>query len=479
MTTFLHLSRGLRTVPLLPLLFAAFTLTGCGGGDGSSTTTTSAPPPTPELSLAVQDIKTLRLSWTGTGQATGYRLFVETDASAARTAVATLPADTTQHDLQVFLPDQVNARYILQACNPTGCADVASANAETALLNSAVGYFKAATPLSRMGQSVALSSDGSTLAVGAHADDSLVAGSGAVYVFTRSPTGWTQQALLKAATPATGSRFGVSVALSSDGQRLAVGASGHDHFRGAIYIFERSNGNWAQQWFQPDPLPRTMIGSWREFGWSIALSGDGSTLTAGRIDGDYNVLVFGLDHGNWTSQAAIPATETRDVTSHALSADGNILAIGRDHAATAAGATGVVDIYERNLGSWSRTGQLVAPNAGELDGFGWSVAIAEDGQTIAVGAAFEDSDATGINGSQGDGSPDSGAVYVFARNGAAWDQQAYIKASNANALDLFGYAVSLSSDGHMLAVSAVDEASSARGLNGAQDDNTVSNAGAA
>ncbi len=80
MTTFVHPARCLRALPLLPLLFAAFTLTGCGGGDGDS----SAPPPTRVLNVAAQDIKTLRLSWTGTEQATGYRLFVQTDASSAR-----------------------------------------------------------------------------------------------------------------------------------------------------------------------------------------------------------------------------------------------------------------------------------------------------------------------------------------------------------------------------------------------------------
>ena len=110
-TTFLHLSRCLRVLPLPPLLFAAFTLTGCGGGDGDSST----PPPTPVLNVAMQDIKTLRFSWTVTDQATSYRLFVQTDASAAREPVATLSANITQHALSVFLPDQVNARYTLQA----------------------------------------------------------------------------------------------------------------------------------------------------------------------------------------------------------------------------------------------------------------------------------------------------------------------------------------------------------------------------
>src|SRR2546422_9203844 len=63
----------------------------------------------------------------------------------------------------------------------------------------------------------------------------------------------------------------------------------------------------------------------------------------------------------------------------------------------------------------------------------------------------------------------SGAVYIFTRTGSAWSQQAYIKASNTDAADLFGYSVGLSADGNTLAASAYDEDSSAREINGVQD----------
>ncbi|MFN7121248.1 MAG: hypothetical protein ACK4NM_04360, partial [Hydrogenophaga sp.] len=348
MTTFVHPARCLRALPLLPLLFAALTLTGCGGGDGDS----SAPPPTLVLNVAAQDIKTLRLSWAGTNQATGYRLFVQTDAAAARVPVATLPANTTQHDVSVFLPDQVNARYILQACNAAGCADAASANVEAALLNSAVGYFKASLPSGRAGQSVALSGDGSTLAVGAPNDNNQVTNSGAVYIFKRGPTGWVQQALVKAATPANGDLFGTSVALSSDGQRLLIGASGHASHQGAVFVFALGNGLWVQEWFQVDPLPWTIQDGWREFGWAVAMSGDGNTVVAGRNDGDHTALVFTRASGRWESAAAIPAAAAYDGTAFALSDDGATLVVGRRNAATAVGTAGVVDVYARAGTAW-------------------------------------------------------------------------------------------------------------------------------
>jgi len=76
-----------------------------------------------------------------------------------------------------------------------------------------------------------------------------------------------------------------------------------------------------------------------------------------------------------------------------------------------------------------------------------------DGNTLAVGAISEDSRATSINNTQfekDDSANGAGAVYVFTRTGAAWSQQAYIKGSNTDAGDLFGYSVGLSDDGNTL-----------------------------
>ena len=88
---------------------------------------------------------------------------------------------------------------------------------------------------------------------------------------------------------------------------------------------------------------------------------------------------------------------------------------------------------------------------------------------MAVGAAGEDSNTTRINGHQTDNSLTGvGAVYVFTRSGTTESQQAYVKASNTGVGDAFGYSVSLSSDNNTLAVAAMEEPSSAAGVNGGQ-----------
>lgn len=97
---------------------------------------------------------------------------------------------------------------------------------------------------------------------------------------------------------------------------------------------------------------------------------------------------------------------------------------------------------------------------------------------MAVRARFEGGGTTGINGDQNDDSVhDSGAVYVFVGNGQSWQQQVYLKASNAEALDEFGDALSLSADGNTLAVGAGDD-SSGTGFEAAQNDNSARSAGA-
>ncbi len=124
-------------------------------------------------------------------------------------------------------------------------------------------------------------------------------------------------------------------------------------------------------------------------------------------------------------------------------------------------------------------GYAKASNTEAGDHFGYTVALSDDGTTLAVGTANEASNATGINGNQADNSAaGAGAVYVFTRSAGLWIQQAYVKASNTDAGDAFGYRLALSGDGGTLAVGAAGEDSSATGVGGNQTDNSAVDAGA-
>ena len=139
------------------------------------------------------------------------------------------------------------------------------------------------------------------------------------------------------------------------------------------------------------------------------------------------------------------------------------------------GQAGAAYIFVRRGKTWSQQAYLKESNrstAEEGDTFGYSLAVSGDGNTVAVGAPSEDSNATGVNGNQADNSAiAAGAVYVFARNGATWSQQAYVKSevpTEFTAGDLFGYSVALNANGNTLAIGAYDEASAA-GINGTFD----------
>src|SRR5262249_45978820 len=116
-----------------------------------------------------------------------------------------------------------------------------------------------------------------------------------------------------------------------------------------------------------------------------------------------------------------------------------------------------------------------ASNTGAFDHFGAAVALSSDGHTLAVGAPRESSNAVGIDGDQTDNSfVAAGAVYIFVRAGATWQQQAYVKASNTDANDQFGYAIALSADGSTLAVGSPGE----DGNGSTQTDNSSAQSGA-
>src|SRR5206468_3153481 len=168
----------------------------------------------------------------------------------------------------------------------------------------------------------------------------------------------------------------------------------------------------------------------------------------------------------------------------ALSGDGSTLAVGAPYESSGARGingnqndnsvynAGAVYIFVQRNNNWSQQAYIKASNPGQSYKFGFHVSLSQDGNTLAVSAPGEASAAKGINGDQNDNSqPGSGAVYVFTRSGTTWLQQAYIKQSNTDTADLFGYSVGLSADGNTLAASAYDEDGSAREINGVQDRN--------
>ena len=381
-------------------------------------------------------------------------------------------------------------------------------SAYAAGVTSQQAYLKASNTSAgdNFGASVAVAGD--TVVVGAYREDSSTTGvnsvsnetangSGAVYVFVRSGSTWSQQAYLKASNPSVGDNFGASVAV--EGDTIVVGAYREDSSTtgvnsvsneaainsGAAYVFVRRGGIWSQQAY----LKASNTGASDLFGVSVAVAGDTVVVGAHREDGSTTgvnsvsneaasesgaAYVFVRSGGIWSQQAYLKAsnTGTFDFFGISVAVAGDTVVVGADLewssttgvnsvSNNAAMGFGAAYVFVRSGSTWNQQAYLKASNTGKYDAFGISVAIA--GDTVVVGAAGEGSSTTGVNSLPNELARGSGAAYVFVRSGSTWDQQAYLKASNTGANDYFGTSVAVA--GNTIVVGALGESSSTTGVN--------------
>ncbi|MEX1023629.1 MAG: FG-GAP repeat protein, partial [Planctomycetota bacterium] len=374
------------------------------------------------------------------------------------------------------------------------------------------------------GSSVAVSGD--TVVVGAYGERSVATGvngdessdgalqAGAVYVFVRNGTSWTQEAYLKASNTQGYDRFGWSVAISGD--TVVVGANGEDSTAtgvngdessnaafqaGAGYVFVRSGTSWTQEAY----LKASNTGADDRFGESVAVSGDTVVVGAWLEDSDAtgvngdasnngasnsgSAYVFVRSGTTWAQEAYLKASNTGadDRFGRSVGVWGDTVIVGASReASSSTGVNGIQDdaayisgaayVFVRSGTTWIEEAFLKASNTGAGDGFGSSVAVS--GDAVVVGASGEDSAATGVNGDESSHSAiDSGAAYVFVRSGTTWTQEAYLKASNTQLRDEFGSSVALSGD--RVVVGAALEDSDATGVNGDGSNNFLGSSGAA
>ncbi len=374
-------------------------------------------------------------------------------------------------------------------------------------------------------------------------NDTSLYSSGAVYVFARQGAGWVQQAYVKASNPQQGANLGMNVALNADGTTMAASAyfessssTGINSIQddkipqaGAVYVFTRTGTIWSQQAYikasntgrPADPADPNDWGDGDQFGHSVTLNGDGNTLAVGAPAEDSRsssinntqfekddsanssgaVYVFSRTGTTWTQQAYIKGANTDggDLFGYVvgLSTDGNTLATcaydedGSGKTANAIpdnlrGGTGAAYVFVRADGVWRQQAYLKGSRMQGNDSM-IALAISGDGNTVVAGAAEESCLIPGVNPPACDidtfpphiGGGSAGAVYVWVRNGNNWAEQAFIKSSNPDIEDVFGYRMSLNTDGSALVVGAPNEDSNAKGINGNQLDNSGTEAGAA
>lgn len=215
------------------------------------------------------------------------------------------------------------------------------------------------------GSAIAIDATGTRVVVGAYgADTNSLNYAGKAYVFVRSGTTWTQEAMLKANTPVASEYFGFSVDITAAGDRVAItayGANGATTSSGVVYIFTRSGTSWTQE---------------ARFSSSTSLAND----------------QFGY--------------------SCAIDSNGDRLAIGAPYANPSGfNDAGIVYIFKRNVATWTQEAAIVPSESNTNIQFGKStIGITNDGSRLVAGAP--NLTAGGITG--------NGRAYVFVRSGTTW-----------------------------------------------------------
>jgi LPXTG-motif cell wall-anchored protein len=249
-----------------------------------------------------------------------------------------------------------------------------------------------------LGRSVAMSADGLRVAIGASGNGG---GAGRVRVYTLTNGAWIQTGA-NIDGESAGDQSGWSVAMSANGSRVAIGARGNDgggSDAGRVRVYTLTNGVWIQTGANIDGEA-----AYNWSGFSVAMSVDGSRVAIGAYgaDGDAGqVRVYTLTNGAWVQTGAdIDGESAGDLSGYsvAMSADGSRVAIG---APENYGAAGRVRVYTLTNGVWIQTGANINGEA-VGDNSGGSVAMSDDGSRVAIGAIFNDG-----------GGSDAGQVRVY------------------------------------------------------------------
>lgn len=286
------------------------------------------------------------------------------------------------------------------------------------------------------GERAALSSDGTTVAVVSRYHDNY---SGKIRIYENQMGNWIQKGQAISGTP--GQFYGSGIAISANGNDIAIGISDNGGFNaGIIKVFTFGSGEWNLSGSIDGESP----GDSAEI---VSMSADGSIIAIGAPFNDGvqdagHVRVYTKASGSWVQLGQdIDGQYSNDQFGSAisLSADGTTVAIGAKYHSQVFDSGGYAQVYKINGGQWQQVGQNIY---GQMiyDLLGTSVSLSFDGTVLAVGAPYNN-----VNGVY------SGRVRVFKNNNNLWEQLGQTIDGQAPN-NFMGSCVSLSSDGTIIAV---------------------------
>jgi len=280
----------------------------------------------------------------------------------------------------------------------------------------------------------AVSIDDNYAVIGTEWEDSLGSLAGAVYVFIRNGTSWTQQAKILASDGTTGDRFGFSVSI--DGEYFIAGAFTEDEMgdnAGAAYIFHRDTV--TGEWIEQVKLLASDGHAGDRFGVSVSMDGDYVIVGAQGVNNDTGaVYIFKREDTTWTEEAKFSANNSVSdaLFGNTVSLSGQYAIIGAPHDEEIGHESGAAYIFHRDGVNWTQQEKLLSSDMLADDLFGYTVSIS--GDYAIVGAVSAWSIVTS-----------AGAAYIFKRDGTTWTEQ--IKLIDSTAGTGYRYANSVYIDG--------------------------------
>jgi hypothetical protein len=299
------------------------------------------------------------------------------------------------------------------------------------------------------GWAVAMSADGNRIIISARANSDIANLVGQVRVYTWNGTTWTRTGQ-EINGDVAGDEIGHSVAISADGNRIAIGArfkdSNGNDAGGHVRVYTLNGNTWTRT---GSDMNGEATGD--HSGTSVAMSADGNRIAIGAPLNDGNgadsghVRVYTWNGTTWTKAGSdIDGEATNDNSGYsvAMSADGNRIAIGAILNNGRADDAGHVRVYTWNGTAWTKAGSDIDGEAA-FDYLGYSVAMSADGNRIAIGAPLTD-----------DGGDMAGSVRVHTWNGTAWAQTGATINGKAT-METAGYSVAMSANGTRIAIGAI------------------------
>lgn len=287
--------------------------------------------------------------------------------------------------------------------------------------------------------------EGDTAIIGAPRDDLTINGNeGSAFIFVRNGTTWTQQQKLIASDAKANDDFGYSVAIS--GETVLIGArfvdvSPTSSSQGAVYVFVRNGTTWteAQKLMASDATPGRGA-----FGTSVAIEGNTAVVGAETQSATANptgaAYVFVRSGTTWIEQQKLNASDTAQgdqLFGSSVAISGETIIVGaRRYNVGAKVDQGSAYVFVRNGTTWTQQQRLMASDGVARDEFGFSMAIS--GDTLIIGAPIN------ILGANANNNP--GAAYIFVRNGTLWIEQQILIAPDGVAGDEFGNSVAIDGD---------------------------------